>query len=711
VERERDDSVRHQLDQELDSIRSLLLRPDALSASLEQPNPLVVSSKIEKDQEYDQFVRELVFDKRARPKDRLKTEEELALEEKEKLEKAERKRIRRMNGEDADSSDNEAQGRKRKRPRGGDDLEDDFMGGDDWDGLGAGLQADGDDKSGEEAEEDDGEDEDDDGEEESDKDGSDEEEDEGAESDGNEGGETQPSRRPGPSVRSDFNSTGEVTRSTKRQRTSMSKGLPFTFLCPSSHDEFLELLEDVSDNDVPTVIQRIRALHHPSLGVDNKFKLQVRCIVHLEMASSYIYPWPQTFAGVLVDHVLHLASPPTPRLALLSSILPHIYALTKAYPVQAAEHFVEKISLMSKNLKRGVNHGATKADSKTWPGLPELSLIRTIGAVWPTSDMNHAVITPARLLMGSYLGLCRVRSLQDLACGLFLCTLFLQFEQLSRRLAPEAVNFVANSLLHLAPHRFLDVQSLPGSFPSPDFDAAHCQDLKIDPKVAKKCSSRPPFLDAILTAANNGEQEKLDLIGLAVELVSQFAQQYKDLDGFVELYQPILEVLDGIHGAKLPKAIQVRATGSFIRCRSCLYIISQTKLHDVGDSVRRLLKFSKQSRRPLHLQAHKPIPIPSVIPKFEQTSSSYLHVQDPDHEKNEASKLRREYKQERKGAIRELRKDARFLATVEQEKQKEKDAAYATSMRRVLGSLEGERAEEKAMEREKAREKRRAGKK
>lgn len=129
------------------------------------------------------------------------------------------------------------------------------------------------------------------------------------------------------------------------------------------------------------------------------------------------------------------------------------------------------------------------------------------------------------------------------------------------------------------------------------------------------------------------------------------------------------------------------------------------------EPVRRLLKFARQARRPLRLQAHKPIPIPSYIPKFETTQSSYLRAQDPDHERNEAAKLRKQYKEERKGAIRELRKDARFLAGVEQEKQREKDKAYHASMKRVFGSIEGERAEEKAMEREKAREKRRAGRK
>jgi len=92
------------------------------------------------------------------------------------------------------------------------------------------------------------------------------------------------------------------------------------------------------------------------------------------------------------------------------------------------------------------------------------------------------------------------------------------------------------------------------------------------------------------------------------------------------------------------------------------------------------------------------------------TTSNYLRQRDPDFEKNEAAKLKYQYKQERKGAIRELRKDARFLAAVEHEKQKEKDEAYRNSMKKAFSSIEGERAEQKAMEREKARDKRRRGK-
>lgn len=139
--------------------------------------------------------------------------------------------------------------------------------------------------------------------------------------------------------------------------------------------------------------------------------------------------------------------------------------------------------------------------------------------------------------------------------------------------------------------------------------------------------------------------------------------------------------------------------------------VIQIRITLLTDTFARLLKFSAQARRPLALQAHKPIPIPTYIPKFESTSSNYLRRQDPDHERNEASKLRHQYKEERKGAIRELRKDSRFLAAVEQKKQSEKDRAYKATMNKVYGSIEGERAEQKAMEREQMKDKRRSGRK
>lgn len=208
--------------------------------------------------DYDKQVRELAFDQRAKPKDRTKTEEELALEQKEALEKAERQRRKRMVGDDSDGSGDEAgKGRKRKRVRGGDDLEDDFVE-DGFGGIGAGLGNHGDsvpdDDIGEEGStsEDEGTDED-------------------SEVDGD-GSEAWDDGSAEPADSEEETST-RVIRSPKTSNVSVE--LPYTFPCPESHDDFLQIVEDIREEDVPTVVQRIRTLYHPSLAPDNKLKLQV----------------------------------------------------------------------------------------------------------------------------------------------------------------------------------------------------------------------------------------------------------------------------------------------------------------------------------------------------------------------------------------------------------------------------------------------------
>lgn len=251
-----------QLDEDFDSIRALLggARPDAFK-------PQVTNTDTDKD--YDQLVRDLVFDKRSKPSDRTKTEDEIAAEEKAKLEKMERARLRRMRGDPEESDEDEEGGRyqkRRKRERGGDDLEDDFELDEDEGipGLGSGLA--------EQAPKSD-----------DDEDASAGDEDESESADELEDGEDESEDESGDDV---VESTGEEETiagpsTTKREKAkSASKDLPYTFTCPSSHEELLDILENVDDDNVPTVIQRIRTLYHPSLATDNTAKLQVSDLPH-----------------------------------------------------------------------------------------------------------------------------------------------------------------------------------------------------------------------------------------------------------------------------------------------------------------------------------------------------------------------------------------------------------------------------------------------
>lgn len=115
-----------------------------------------------------------------------------------------------------------------------------------------------------------------------------------------------------------------------------------------------------------------------------------------------------------------------------------------------------------------------------------------------------------------------------------------------------------------------------------------------------------------------------------------------------------------------------------------------------------MLKLSASTRQPLLLQHHKPIPIASYVPKFDEGFNPNKRF-DPDSARVEAQKLKSQYKKEKKGAVRELRKDNRFLAVEEAKRKQVADEAYDKKIKKIMGSLTEERAEEKAYEKTKAK--------
>jgi nucleolar protein 14 len=271
------------------------------------------------------------------------------------------------------------------------------------------------------------------------------------------------------------------------------------------------------------------------------------------------------FSGVLVDHILHVASLTNPGISVVSGLLPHIRALTKAYPRQTAGHFIEKLLLMHKNLKRGLSRGAAGDEAKTWPGLPELVFLRILGVLWPTSDMRHVVVSPARLLMGSYLDLCKIRSLVDVASGLFLCTLFLQFENRSGRFVPEVINFLINVMRSLSPprdvsHELVGNPPVPQSRNSISWSKLHNSGrlCVLDMGNGGTLTANRPNLVTIIGDKQISAQTNVDLLGLALDLLARFSQSYKALEGFIELYQPVSQVLRNVDSDVLSPALRVR---------------------------------------------------------------------------------------------------------------------------------------------------------
>lgn len=648
--KEEDDELRAELDQGLPDLFDLMrgIKPAPKPEAKAEPpkefghmDParaalLQGKNKGETDAEYDKRLKQMMYDKRSQPTDRTKTEEEKAQEDAARLKALEIDRLRRMRGEE----DSEVESEKEEEMV--EEENDDFIP-DDAKAFGLAYE---DPTRAELGVEDEDDFVIDDDLVETDSNASlsfiqsdeeEEEEEEEPESDDE--------------LMNEFADSSTDMKTLSVSADTNTK-LAYTYPCPGSHEELLAVLKDVPVDDIPVVIQRIRALYHPRLNAENKAKLG-------------------RFSQVLVEHVAYMATQKDRgSFTVIENMLRHIHSMAKSNGEPVAHAFREHLRKIS-----------TEQPLNLQPG--DLAILTGVMTVFPTSDHFHAVVTPANLCIARYLGLSSVKSVSDLATGAYLATLCLQFQSLAKRFVPEFVNYCLSALSMLSPTEIK--QNL-----GPVFLRASEESLRL--VSAGNDIKKLRFWDVIGTdiSPESTESLKASLIELFVSLLESAATLWSgNKSAFEEIFHPAQLVLKQLQKASLPPQLKTKTSSTLTHLTT-------------------LSKQSRRARRPLLLHNHRPLAIKTSIPKFEEDFNPDRHY-DPNRERAELSRLRAEHKRERKGAMRELRKDANFVARESLREKKERDAAYEKKYKRLVAEIQGEEGREaKAYNRER---KMRTGKK
>ncbi|RSM02225.1 hypothetical protein CEP52_008096 [Fusarium oligoseptatum] len=580
-----------------------------------------------------------------------------AEEESKRLKELEDKRQRRMRGEEvSDSEDDEADDKgKKKNQQDEMDLDED----DEDFGLGGGIRA------RPTATELGFDDEDDfiidddlvasgsdlelmDSDEDSDMEGSDEEADEEEEDDEFTRGLLNEEERRNPVFEADSTTKASAIQKGDEQ------GLPYTFECPQSCDEFRVIIAPYPAKTFPTIVQRIRALYHPKLSSKNKEKLA-------------------NFSTALVDYVGLPWDPATsPPFAVLESIVRHIHSLAKMFPVEISQQFRQNIEEMGQSRPLALGPG-------------DLILLTAVGSIFPTSDHFHQVVTPALLTIGRYLGQRVPQNLSHYAIGTYLSILAVSYQKLSKRYVPEVINFSLNTLSALAP---VAASKQLGNFP------LHSVPAGIRAEGAGKMAVRRlNFSDCVdeETGGKEAASRKVAILDTTAQLLEAAADTWTGKSAFLETFGQVAAVLKHLNSKG---------------CRSRLPSALTERVEKLQAKFERMLKVAQLSRRNLELHHHRPLAIKTYVPKFEETFDPDKHY-DPDRERAELAKLKAEHKKERKGAMRELRKDANFMAREKLRIKKAKDEAYEKKYKRLVAEIQSEEGREaNAYEREKSARKR-----
>lgn len=656
--KEDDDDLRAELDRGLPDLFALMrgnLRPPQPSAALSTPSSgmspdrmalLNGKGRSQADKEYDERLRQMAMDQRAKPTVRTLTDEEKLQQEAQNLKELEGKRLRRMRGEVEDNESNS------------NDIIEEVPGVDDLDqnventfGLGPGLLGQHQNRHLDVEDEDDFIIEDELVASEPDVDFS-----------GNDGPDASKAESRDDSDEQEFVQGLLSEKDTGREGLRFPKGqnsvptangvagnLAYTYACPENHEDFLTITESIAIQDLPTVVQRIRALYNSKLASENKIKLG-------------------RFATILVDHISHLACQPDHSpFVVLEALIRHIHSLAKTFPEEIGRAF--RAHLRSFN-----------EDRPTTPTPGDLMILTAIASIFPTSDHFHQVVTPAMLCMTRYLGQRVPQSLDDLATGTYISTLCLQYQRLSKRYVSEVVSYVLNAVWALCPVKPKHPTGL-----SPYHNTPDSLRIRVTSEVHeewRQLSFWDVFPAPRPTEANN-QKIKIALIETQIAIIETMAELWAEKSAFCEVFAIIHSAL------------------RFLQESGNLSNKIRENIRAVANKVHEQLLKSLYARQPLRLHNHRPLAIKTSIPKFEESYNPDKHY-DPDRDRTEMSKLKAEHKRERKGALRELRKDANFIARESLKEKKERDSAYEKKYKRLVAEIQGEEGREsKNYEREK----------
>lgn len=631
VQKEEAQELTEKLDQEWKSIQSLMVKKTPKGESTDKPEE---KPKLE---EYDMMVRELGFEMKAQPSEKLKTPEELAREAKEKLQKLEADRLRRMMGEEVgDSVQSQVH-------MSADDLNDGFIL-DKEDKKTLSYQ-DGKWNIGEESEED------------KDEEGSSgEEEEEDGHSDLESEQESEDEERKDQET-SDKPSKSLSKEELKARQEAAKAELPYTFTAPESYSDLKDLLCGHTADNQRLIVARTQKCNHPSLAVGNKLKLQ-------------------KLFGFLLEYIGEVATRSPPELTTIDKLIPELYTLCQMFPEAACKAMQTVLGDAGHSMEERLEVKGHVA----FPSLDMLIYLKVAALLFPTSDFRHPVTTPALLYISQALTKCTVRSLQDVTSGLVLCCLAVEYVSFSKRFLPELINFLAGTL-HLAVQ---DKTSLGYTVVPPFRPVGKCSDLLVlsDSESCKSWSKKNLPLSSTqhldLKSDLDKDHHRLMCLSTCLDLVKRCCLLYKDLLSFSSIFQPIRVLLSKhLMAQTLPELLQ--------------------GLHS---EILETISSAPVAHSRLVLDKKKPIPLKLLTPKIVEILD-YGKKRGSTREEKEKERLKHKYKKEFKGALREIRKDSRFLAREKLNEVMSRDEERKRKVKELFGSLATQEGEWKALKRRK----------
>ncbi|EAA06282.4 AGAP000397-PA [Anopheles gambiae str. PEST] len=598
-----------------------------------------------KPDDYDRALREMVFEPRGAPTEKLKSIDRAA-EEQKRREVAEREKQQRMQQQEAQRVTQGA-----SRPISADALGDDYL----VEGEGQEEayygEPDGDDvRNGSAPDEEEEEEEDE------------EEDDEGEESDSSEADSLSDLKA---AVQQEDDSEDEqdaepepepakqtVAPKAKAKPAAVAPTYTLRMVdVPREYEQFAELL-DGHEGDVQGRVGVVASMVHT---------LRQKPFLH-KSRWSVLFAYALNYLGVRFAHATSATIAGEFEMLHLLTPLLHDIAQTDPSGIGRVFHSVleEKYSVFRKQPRR-------------YPDLATVVLLKLVPVLFSASDRRHSIVTPALVFVGEILSRCQVRNRRDIARGLLLVTTVLECAEHSKRFLPSTVAFLTGVLGQACAKDALHPLATVGQpFKLTSLQLSEADVLTEADAATTQLTGQDLLLGQLTPSF------KVRAIVCTVTLLSALCTQLDSNPALPIVAAHFLIPLHAIRQAPSSQPVQTALDETI------------AQLSALAGRTLPYLAQAKQKPKPLRLLEPKINPVYEDIRRRPKTAVPV---------REQRRKLQQKIKKVTRGAKREIRLDNEYLAKLQHKRRMESDRERQQKVRQIFSHASHQQAELKSLDR------------
>ncbi|CAJ0957113.1 unnamed protein product, partial [Mesorhabditis belari] len=423
----------------------------------------------------------------------------------------------------------------------------------------------------------------------------------------------------------------------------------FFISMPKKYEEFVQLLSKQQITDIPDCLKRIAKSNHPSLKEGNK-----NIIARLTLFTLRYY----------TD--ISKGAPTTENVHLLGQLIKIIYHLINF----DAEHGVRCIRALLERLGK-------RFEKNNEITFMLISTLRLVFNVFPITSDFHPVSSPAISIASAAISSGHVKNRMELGRHILLCHIILDYVKETKKFFPELLAFISSVI-----QQAISDENLQTRRPITELFDDKTELLMIDEDLRSSTLKPLSLSEVFCTDASPRQETPLFAARLLASLLSviqqvslMYAAQYSHV--YSSIFKPICEVIELVSLESFPTSL----------CEQTTSLLTHLKAECERTGPR-----SQMTTKQAEVKMLKMLE-PRIDENFNPEQKHAVREGYKQGKRGETKKLQYQLKQERKGALKELRKDTQFIAKRQFESQKQLDLGRKKKVKEIMSGLQGQQSE------------------